>query len=195
MLKRNKSFLNQHCRQRPWRLETRTCNFHESFVFSCCGCYFQRKRSQHLAKASVKISKLNLLEKATYFSLQKQQTTVKFMTINVSKCFGDIIDHGSGAPMVCDITRNPRCIYSCLHTSLFCVLLIQIEIKMIESFKNMKKERFFFCPYLLPASMFCSFLTLFSVCSLLPWLLFFIFRFIGIFRSFEILANISYLGV
>lgn len=65
------------------------------------------------------------------------------MTINISKCFGDIIDHESEAPMGCDITRNPSCIYSCLHTSLFCVLwdtLIQIEMKMIESFKNMKKR-------------------------------------------------------
>lgn len=65
LLKRNKSFVSQHCRQRPWRLETRTFNFRESCVFNCCWCYFQWKRSQHLAKASVKSSNLNLLEKAT----------------------------------------------------------------------------------------------------------------------------------
>lgn len=74
---------------------------------------------------------------------------MKCKTINISKCFGDIIDHESEAPMVCDITRNPRCIYSCLHTALFFVVwdtLIQIEMKMIENFRNMKKEIFLFVP-------------------------------------------------
>lgn len=40
--------------------------------------------------------------------------------------------------------------------------------------------------------LFFPLFTQLSVYSLLPWLPFFIFRFIGIFRSFEILANISY---
>lgn len=197
LLKRNKSFVSQHCRQRPWRLETRTFHFHESCAFNCCWCYFQWKRSQHLAKASVKSSNLNLLEKAAQFSLQIQQTTVKSRTINISKCFGDIIDHASEAPMVCDVTRNPRSIYSCLHTSLVFCCMGYIDPNINENYRKLQKHEkrnIPFCPYLFPASMFCSFLTQFSV-SPLPWLPFFIFRFIGIFRSFEILASVSYSGV
>lgn len=48
---------------------------------------------------------------------------MKSKTINVSKCFGDIIDQESEAGVVCDTARNPGGIFSCLHT---CLLLLGV---------------------------------------------------------------------
>lgn len=59
--------------------------------------------------------------------------------------------------------------------------------------KHEKKEEEIFSFFV--NVLFFPLLVQFSVCSLLPWLPFFIFRFMSIFRSFEILANISYFGV
>lgn len=129
-----------------------------------------------------------------------QKVTVKSKTINISKCFGDIIDHESEACMVCDITRNPRSIYSCLHTWLYfyCIEYIDPNIN-----KNDRKlweheiRNILFCFCLLSASVSHAFhfFSQLSVCPPLPCPPFFIPRFICIFRSFEFLSNISYFEV
>lgn len=69
-------------------------------------------------------------------------------------------------------------------------------MKMIESYKNMKQE-IFFCLYLLSASTSHTFHFLAQLSSFppLPWIPFFIPRFIVLFSSFEFLSSFSYFEV